>query len=118
MRKVYQFYKKSRFIRGAWLRDGRREERKFEEYYNLVYNNNLEYRYDTLWKKNIVFFPRIIHQTGPTDLNRWLNIWKLCQQTWKNNFPDWEYKFWSDQDIEDIVKNDYPSLYQIYKRYN
>jgi len=91
---------------------------KFEEYYNLVYNNNLEYRYDTLWKKDIVFFPRIIHQTGPTDLNRWLNIWKLCQQTWKNNFPDWEYKFWTDQDIEDIVKNDYPSLYQIYKRYN
>ena len=90
---------------------------KFEEYYNLVYNNNLEYRYDTLWKKDIVFFPRIIHQTGPTDLNRWLNIWKLCQQTWKNNFPDWEYKLWTDEDNDNLVKTEFPEFYKTYNSY-
>ena len=28
---------------------------KFEGYYNLVYNNHLEYHYDNLWKNNIIF---------------------------------------------------------------
>jgi len=28
---------------------------KFEGYYKLVYNNQLEYHYDNLWKNNIIF---------------------------------------------------------------
>lgn len=62
--------------------------------------------------------PRIIHQTAPADESKWPKLWKLCQKTWWEKFPDWEYRFWNDDDLENLIKNDYPWFYNTYMGYD
>jgi mannosyltransferase OCH1-like enzyme len=57
--------------------------------------------------------PKIIHQTGP-DPEKWHPIWKECQESWKNNFPDFEYKFWTDEDIRQLVQENYSEFLDLY----
>lgn len=63
-----------------------------------------------------------IHQTAPADSDRWPNIWKHCQESWKSlaKDQDLEYRFWSDQDLDDFVETNYPEFfsccYSKYKR--
>lgn len=57
--------------------------------------------------------PRIIHQTFktkslPTKFQEW-------QQSCKDLHPNWQYKFWTDADIENLVKREFPHLL---KRFN
>lgn len=58
--------------------------------------------------------PKIIHQTGPTDKSKWHPLWEKCQQSWVKNFSDFEYRFWNDEDIDELVKNEYPDYYEMY----
>jgi mannosyltransferase OCH1-like enzyme len=58
--------------------------------------------------------PKIIHQTAPKNEKEWHPIWKECQQSWKNNFQDFEYIMWDDEDIRDLVKSDYPKFLDHY----
>ena len=46
--------------------------------------------------------PHIIHQTAPADKSKWKQDWYICQESWKKNFPDWEYKLWTDEDNDNI----------------
>jgi mannosyltransferase OCH1-like enzyme len=62
--------------------------------------------------------PKIIHQTAPADETKWPKVWKLCQQSWKEKFPDWQYMFWNDDDLENLIKTDYPWFYDTYKGYD
>jgi len=62
--------------------------------------------------------PKIIHQTAPADESKWPKLWKLCQKTWKEKFPTWEYKFWNDDDLENLIKTDYSWFYDTYKGYD
>jgi len=44
--------------------------------------------------------PKVIHQI-------WLGgqlpkKYKMLQETWRHNHPDWEYRLWTDKDIEDF----------------
>jgi mannosyltransferase OCH1-like enzyme len=115
------------FFENSYILDENNEliiKHKFPNYYKIVYNN-IEYttlfplyHYHNLWINNNVYFPRIIHQTGPTDISKWPNIWKLCQKTWIHKFPNWEYKFWNDEDIDILVKTFFPNLYTIFKNYD
>ena len=57
--------------------------------------------------------PKIIHQTGPNP-DEWHPIWKECQESWKNNFPDFEYKFWTDDDLRNLVKEKYSQFLDLY----
>lgn len=61
--------------------------------------------------------PKIIHQTAPADENVWHPIWKECQNSWKNNFPDFEYVLWNDEDIEKLVKENYGEYFDLYKSF-
>jgi mannosyltransferase OCH1-like enzyme len=56
--------------------------------------------------------PKIIHQTAPTDESKWKPIWKQCQDSWKNLHPDFEYRFWSDEDMDTFMKENYPEFYE------
>jgi mannosyltransferase OCH1-like enzyme len=58
--------------------------------------------------------PKIIHQTAPIDENEWNPIWKECQNTWKNNFFNFDYVFWDDNDLRNLIKNDYPQFLNYY----
>lgn len=65
--------------------------------------------------------PKIIHQTWKTeDLSTHSNTAQLSQSYVIWYHPDWEYKFWTDNDIVNFVENkvrfDFPDLYSIYNR--
>lgn len=60
--------------------------------------------------------PKIIHQTGP-DPEKWHPIWKECQESWKDNFPDFEYQFWTDEDIRQLVKEKYSEFLDLYDNF-
>jgi inositol phosphorylceramide mannosyltransferase catalytic subunit len=64
--------------------------------------------------------PKIIHQTAPTDKSKWPAIWRKCQQSWRTYFPapEYEYRMWTDEDIDNLVKTDYPHFYPIYAGYD
>ena len=67
-------------------------------------------------KNNIIMIPKIIHQTAPKDKSRWHPIWETCQNSWKENFPEpeYSYKFWNDEDLLNLIKNDFPEYLQLY----
>ena len=62
--------------------------------------------------------PKIIHQTAPADKNKWPEVWFKCQISWKEKFPDFEYKMWTDDDLDSLIKNDFAYFYDIYKNYD
>lgn len=61
--------------------------------------------------------PKIIHQTAPADKSKWNVMWEPCQKTWKTNFPDWEYRMWTDEDLDEFIKTKYPWFYPTYTGY-
>jgi len=61
--------------------------------------------------------PKIIHQTAPADKSKWPEIWYKCQQSWKDKFPDYEYKMWTDEDLDEFMKTNYPEDYDMYRGY-
>lgn len=63
--------------------------------------------------------PKIIHQTAPSDESKWPPIWKECQNSWKDLHQDFEYRFWSDEDIDTYVKDNYPDFYEnVFTKYD
>lgn len=61
--------------------------------------------------------PKIIHQSWKTkDISkaydpRWI-------ESWKRNFPDWEYRLWTDEDNLNLVKTVHPSMLKTYTSYD
>jgi mannosyltransferase OCH1-like enzyme len=64
--------------------------------------------------------PKIIHQTAPADKSKWRPEWVECQKTWHTFFPSPEYTYmmWTDEDLDNLIKTDFPEFYQNYKNYN
>ena len=59
---------------------------------------------------------KIIHQSWK-DYNVPRHIYrKSWQESWKNMNPDWEYKFWTDEDNERLVRDDYPMFWEVFKK--
>jgi mannosyltransferase OCH1-like enzyme len=61
------------------------------------------------------FIPKIIHQT-------WKDLsvpehWKPSQEAWKAYHPDWEYRLWTDDDLRNLIRDDYPEFLKIYDSY-
>ncbi len=85
---------------------------KFSQVQN--YNNKTEP------EKNSKDIPKIIHQTAPKDLSKWRPEWYSCYNTWKQHFPKSEYKhvMWYDEDLENLIKNDFPWFYPLYMSYD
>jgi len=61
--------------------------------------------------------PKIIHQTAMTDKSRWDPRWEGWSQTWKDKFPDWEYRMWNDEDIDTFMKEKYPAFYPQFRKW-
>lgn len=59
--------------------------------------------------------PKIIHQTGPQNRSDWHPLWIPCAQSWQDQFPDFEHKFWDDHSIDDLVRTEYPDYWEIYQ---
>ena len=82
-----------------------------KEYFREIENNN---------KLDNNYVPKIIHQTAPADKSKWNNIWYECQKSWFERFPspEYEYKMWTDEDLDNLIKNDFPWFYEIYSNYD
>lgn len=68
------------------------------------------------WKTDKI--PKIIHQTAPADEARWHPAWVECQKTWKEKFPDFEYKMWTDEDLDELILTKYEWFWPTYKGYD
>lgn len=58
--------------------------------------------------------PKIIHQTGPRNKQKWNPLWFTCQESVLQNFKDFEYIFWDDESIDNFVKNNFPEEYDTF----
>lgn len=61
--------------------------------------------------------PKIIHQTGPSNISNWHPLWFPCAQSWKNQFSTFEYKFWNDAQIDELVRTEYPDYWEMYQNF-
>ena len=59
--------------------------------------------------------PRIIHQTWKTEAIP--PQWQAAQQSWRDAHPEWEYRFWTDEDLERLVRERAPQLVPLFQRY-
>ena len=59
--------------------------------------------------------PKIIHQTWKTTEvpPNFLNM----VQSWRDKNPNWEHHFWTDEDLEALVRENYPKFLNIFKSY-
>lgn len=70
-------------------------------------------------KSNYDEIPKIIHQSAMADKTKWHKIWKRCQKSWKEKFPDFEYKMWHDEDLDEFMKTKHKDFYDnVYSKYD
>ncbi len=87
---------------------------EFYHFYKNLYNQNI-------LSKDIdesIRIPKLIHQiwVGPKPFP---DLYKKYAETCQVNNPEWEYKLWSNEDVESILATNpkYKSLYKEYKKY-
>ena len=59
--------------------------------------------------------PRIIHQT-------WKSVevparFQAAAQSWRDRHPGWEYVLWTDADIDRFVRDHFPQIVPLFRRY-
>ena len=56
--------------------------------------------------------PKIIHQTWKTvDIPE---KWKGYQDSWKKHNPEYEYKLWTDEDVDNFMRSDFNEYYHFF----
>jgi mannosyltransferase OCH1-like enzyme len=54
--------------------------------------------------------PHLVHQTWKTkEITHW--IFKRSQASVAEFLPDWEYRFWTDEDLDELVRQDFAEFY-------
>ena len=61
--------------------------------------------------------PKIIHHTGPSNKDNWHPLWFKCRESWLKCFPNHEHRFWNDEDIDNLVYNNYPQYWEMYNSF-
>lgn len=59
--------------------------------------------------------PQIIWQTHECDYQDLPDLYKSNSQTWKDGFPDWEYRYSSSVDRDNFVEEFFPEYLQIFR---
>ena len=59
--------------------------------------------------------PHIIHQTWKT--RELPEKWKPLQEKLLDMHPGWEYRLWTDEEIDEFVRKEFPDFYSIYQSY-
>ncbi|CAB9508587.1 phosphoceramide mannosyltransferase [Seminavis robusta] len=63
-----------------------------------------------------VHIPRIVHVTYKSR-DQLPAEWEYSLQQWEKTNPDWEIRFWSDQDLAEFVHTYYPEMEEFWKSY-
>lgn len=54
--------------------------------------------------------PKMVHQTWKTrNVDHW--IFKRSQESVRQHLPHWEYRFWTDEDLDRLVGEDFAEFY-------
>lgn len=63
--------------------------------------------------------PAIVHQTAPQDRSRWHPRWTHCRKSWRKVCPgpDYEHRFWDDDDLRALVAEAFPEHLETYDGY-
>ena len=59
--------------------------------------------------------PKIIHQTYK-EVENLPPVYKKCQLKVKQLHKDWEYRFWTDDDMYTEIKESFPELYLVFMK--
>lgn len=59
--------------------------------------------------------PRILHQTWKTA--EIPDRWRRARESWLEAHPGWEYRFWTDEDLDQLVRERAPDFYPFWRRY-
>ncbi len=61
--------------------------------------------------------PKIVHQTWKTaQFDYW--VFKRSQASVREHLPDWEYRFWTDGDLDAFVREGYQQFYEAWSALN
>ena len=60
--------------------------------------------------------PHIIHQIWVSDSTPLPQIFIDMSNTWKRDYPSWEYKFWGKKEIDNFLKDNFPEFVDIFYR--
>lgn len=58
--------------------------------------------------------PKIIHQVWSATYNPLPKVFETLGDTWKRDYPDWEYILWSESEMNAFVEEQYPQYWEIY----
>jgi hypothetical protein len=60
--------------------------------------------------------PRVVHQSYKTaDQSRWpIASWRHCASSWRRHNPEWEYRFWTDEQNRQLFKEHLPQFLDLY----
>ena len=61
--------------------------------------------------------PKIIHQIWSETYKPLPEWFKELGETWKEDYPDWEYMFWDNDAMDKFIKEHYPQHMDIYSRF-
>ena len=61
--------------------------------------------------------PKIIHQTWKSKDIPETQFRKKWRDSWREYHPDWKFVFWTDQDIDNFVREQYPGFYAFFNSY-
>lgn len=59
--------------------------------------------------------PRILHQTWKTRVVP--EKWRGARESWLEAHPRWEHRFWTDRDLDRLVRRRAPGFYPFWKEY-
>jgi mannosyltransferase OCH1-like enzyme len=58
--------------------------------------------------------PKIIHHIAPSDKSQWHLLWIDCNDSWIQNFSDFEHMYWDICDLDNFVNTYFPEYYEVY----
>ena len=61
--------------------------------------------------------PRLLHQFAPSNRSAWKAVWLASQPSWAQQFPDFEYRLWTDEDLHDFIARRFPAFLPTYLGY-
>lgn len=61
--------------------------------------------------------PRIIHQIWSGVTEPLPGNFRRLGETWKRDYPDWQYEFWDNERMNQFIKEYYPQYWYIYCKY-
>jgi mannosyltransferase OCH1-like enzyme len=59
--------------------------------------------------------PRVLHQTWKTKAVP--ARWREARRSWLEMHPHWEHRFWTDADLDALVRTRAPGFYPLWRRY-